>query len=73
MENVEILSTDDKIIITINKDAVDVNFLASLFNRLRVEQLIKKADFDEAILKLSKEIKSGWWEKNKKMFLEESD
>lgn len=73
MENVEILSTDDKIIITINKEAVDVNFLASLFNRLRVEQLIKKADFDEALLKLSKEIKSDWWEKNKKAFLEAGD
>lgn len=73
MENLEILSTDDKIIISIKKEAVDLDFLTALFNRLRVEQLIKKADFDEAVLKLSKEIKSEWWQKNKKTFLEEND
>jgi len=32
-----------------------------------------KADFDKAILKLSKEVKSDWWKKNKKSFLEETD
>ncbi len=72
MEAIEVKSTDDKVIITIDKEAVDIDFLANLLNKFRVEQLIQKANFDEEILKLSKEIKQKWWKRNKNQFLEES-
>ncbi len=73
MQAIEVKSTDDKIIITIDRGAVDIDFLTNLLNKFRVEQLIKKANFDEEILKLSKEIKQDWWQKNKAAFLEESE
>jgi len=64
MEALEMQTMDDKIIITINKKATDSNFLINFFNRLRIEELIKKAEFKSEILKL---------EKNKKKFLEEAE
>lgn len=72
MQAIEVKSTDDKVIITIDKREIDIDFLMKLLNKFRVEQLIKKANFDEEILKLSKEIKQDWWKKNKAKFLEES-
>ncbi|MCH9008863.1 hypothetical protein IIA29_12830 [candidate division KSB1 bacterium] len=69
METIKVKSTDDKIIITIDKSAVNIDFLTNLLNKFRVEQLIHKANFDEQILKLSEEIKQGWWGKNKAEFL----
>ncbi|MFQ5823330.1 MAG: hypothetical protein ACE5JB_04675 [bacterium] len=65
MQAIEVKSTNDKVIITIDKEAVDIDFLTNLLNKFRVEQLIKKANFDEEIIKLSKEIKQDWWKKNK--------
>lgn len=70
MQAIEVKSTDDKVIITIDKKAIDIDFLTHLLNKFRVEQLIEKANFDEEILKLSKEIKRDWWKKNKAEFLE---
>ncbi|MCH7677715.1 hypothetical protein IH879_22580 [candidate division KSB1 bacterium] len=70
MQAIEVKSTDDKIIISIDKKSVDIDFLTNLLNKFRVEHLIKKANFDEEILKLSKSIKQDWWKKNKAEFLE---
>ncbi|MCI0495925.1 hypothetical protein L0Z72_13050, partial [candidate division KSB1 bacterium] len=61
MESLTIRSTENKVIITIDKSSVDDDFLDGLFNRLTTEQLLKKADFDEDVLKLSEEIKKDWW------------
>ena len=63
----------NKPIITIDKSSVDAGFFANLLNRLRVEQLIKKAEFDEGILDLSRKMKKDWLAKNKKRFLEEGE
>ncbi len=63
MEVFEVESKKNKLIITIDKSSVDAAFLSDILNRLRIEQLIKKAEFDEGILEL--------WAKNKKRFLEE--
>jgi hypothetical protein len=73
MESLTIRSTENKVIITIDKSSVDDDFLDGLFNRLTTEQLLKKADFDEDVLKLSDEIKKDWWIKNKNNFIEETD
>jgi hypothetical protein len=71
MEVFEIETKRNKLIITIDKSSVDAVFLANLLNRLRVEQLIKKAEFDEGVLELSRKIKKNWWAKNKKKYLED--
>ncbi len=73
MEVFEVESRENKLIITIDKSSVDKVFLTNLLNRLRIEQLIKKAEFDEGILDLSKKIKKEWWTKNKKKYLEDGE
>jgi hypothetical protein len=70
MEAIEIKSTKDKLIITINRSAVDAKFLSNLLERLRIEQLVQKANFNDDILELSEKIKKDWWKKNKRRFLE---
>lgn len=71
MEALEIKSFDDKIVITISKRSVDPDFVVNLLNYLRIEELIRKADFKKEILQIGKEIQKDWWEKNKERFLEE--
>lgn len=71
MEGFNISSSDTQIIITIDRSLVDINFVNNLVARLRVEQLIKKANFAEEILNVADEIKKEWWEKNKKSYLED--
>jgi hypothetical protein len=66
MEVFEIKTTKDKLIITVDRSAVDVRFLTNLVKRLRVEQLIRKANFDDDILELAERIKKDWWKKIKK-------
>ena len=70
MEVFEVESKNDKLIITIDKSSVDTAFLSDILKRLRIEQLIIKAEFDEDILELSETIKRDWWAKNKETFLE---
>lgn len=69
MEVFEIEAKKNKLIITIDKSSVDSIFFSNLLKRLRTEQLIKKAAFDEGILDLSQKIKKDWWVKNKKDYL----
>ena len=73
MEAIEIKPMDDRIIISIDKDAADSDFLMNLFDRLRTEELIKKAEFNPKILELSQEIKKNWWKRNREKFLEEPE
>lgn len=70
MEVFEIEAKKNKLIITIDKSSVDSVFFANLLKRLRIEQLIQKAEFDEGILELSRKIKKEWWVKNKKYYME---
>jgi len=63
MDVFEIKSTKDKLIITVDRSSVDAEFLTNFLNRLRAEQLIRKAKFDNKILQLSKTIKRNWWKK----------
>ncbi|MCG8606013.1 hypothetical protein MJD09_13605 [bacterium] len=56
MQAIEVKSTD-KVIITIEKKSVDVDYLTNLLNEFRVEHLITKANFDHEMLKLSTETK----------------
>ncbi len=70
MEAIKIDTTEDKFIITIDKDSVDADFIYALLDRYRIEQLIKKAEFDEEkLMMLAKEIKVDGWEKNKDKIL----
>lgn len=69
MPTINLQTTDDKFLISIDKDSVDKEFLLNLIEKIRLESLICKADFDESIEDLSEEIKADWWKKNKSKFI----
>ena len=69
MEAVEVTSLKDRLVISIDKSLVSKEYLLNLLNRLYLEDLSKKADFDEKVLEISEEIKSNWWKENKDRFL----
>ena len=69
MEAVEVTSLKDRLVISIDKSLVSKEYLLNLLNRLYLEDLAKKADFDEKVLEISEEIKSNWWKENKDRFL----
>lgn len=70
MQVFDVQSKEDKIIITIDRSSVAINFLESFLDRLRVEQIVQKAEFSEDILVEAENIKHEWWRKNKDSFLE---
>jgi len=70
MSQVEIKTLKDKWIITVDKSVTDVETIDSFLKKLKIEELTRKADFDEEkLMQISDEIKKDWWDKNKKEFL----
>ncbi len=69
MQAIDIQTTDDKFLISIDKNLVDKEFLFDLIEKIRLESLIRKVDFDESIEDLGEEIKADWWKKNKDRFI----
>lgn len=70
MEAVEVTSLKDRVVISVDKSVVSKEYLLNLLERLQLENLAKKADFDEEVLEISEEIKRNWWEENKDQFLD---
>jgi hypothetical protein len=60
MQAIDLQTTNDKFLISIDKNLVDKEFL--------LEYLVRKADFDESIEDLGEEIKADWWKQNKDRF-----
>ena len=69
MQAIDLQTTDDRFLISIDKSLVDKEFLLDLVEKIRLEYLIRKADFDESIEDLGEEIKADWWQKNKDRFI----
>jgi hypothetical protein len=69
MEAIQIKSTNGELTIKVDKSRIDLDIILDFLERLRVEFLAQKIDFDEKILKISDEIKENWWSKNKDRFL----
>jgi hypothetical protein len=69
MQVIDLQTTDDKFLISIDKNSIDKEFLLELIEKIRLESLIRKADFDESIEDLGEEIKADWWRKNKSKFI----
>jgi TATA-binding protein-associated factor Taf7 len=66
-------TTSNSFLITIDKKYIEQDVIFRLMNRIRLEYLVKTVDFDENIEILAEEIKSGWWENNKKRLLTKKD
>ena len=69
MEPITLEKKDHKFHLTIDDSIVDRESLVQFIERLRFEYLIRKANFDDSIEELGEEIKSKWWEENKKRLL----
>jgi hypothetical protein len=69
MQAIDLQTTNDKFLISIDKNLVDKEFLLNLIEKIRLEYLVRKVDFDESIEDLGEEIKADWWQKNKDKFI----
>lgn len=71
MNAINIQNQPDRYIISIDKKGVSQEFMLALLERLQVEQLAQKVDFDKSILTLGEEINANWWHQNKDRFIKE--
>jgi hypothetical protein len=69
MEGINIQSTEKRYVISIDKNAVDKDFLFDLLERLSIENLAQKVNMDDSIIDLGEDIKKEWWQNNKDRFL----
>lgn len=69
MEAISVESGKDKWLITVDANALDKDFVISLVEKLRLEYLAQKTNFDEEIESFGEEIKTDWWNKNKDRLL----
>jgi len=69
MKAINLESNNSAYLLSIDKNAIDKEVLVELIERIRLEYLVKKADFDEDIETLGEEIKENWWSKNKQRLL----
>lgn len=64
MDAVTLETQNDRFLISIDRQYVDQEFLIKFIERIKLEHLVHKVDFDESIEELGKKIKADWWAKN---------
>jgi len=69
MNTIAVKSSRDKIVVTFDKTETNMSILLKFLERLEIEQNAEKINFSRDILKIADEIKSTWWQANKKRFL----
>ena len=62
-------SVGNQVVITVDLSFMNIESLNRLFERLRIEQLIQKADFSDEITEIGTEIKQSWWQRNRERYL----
>ena len=72
MNAIEVQTSLDRYIISIDKSLMDKDILFSFLERLKLEELARKVNFDESILEIGEEINVNWWKKNKSRFIPEA-
>ena len=71
MTTIQLDTQPDKYLISIDRSAIDRQWLVQLIERLRMEELAAQFDFGEDVEALGEQIKADWWEKNKSRFIHE--
>ena len=71
MENIVIKSNKDELVLKLNRQFFNSNYLIALVKRIQMEEIAQKSEFDPAILDLANEINQSWWEKNGDDFLKD--
>ena len=56
-------------VIRLNRSGFNDNYLLSMIRRLHLEELAKKANFNDDILEIAEDIDQKWWNKNGEEFL----
>ncbi len=69
MTNFSIQCVENHAVIKVNLSFIDIESLNRLFERLRLEELIQKADFSDEVMEIGREIKQSWWQKNREEYL----
>jgi hypothetical protein len=69
MSALQIENTDRYLKTTLDKETFDEAQIMDLLDYLCTENSVKKAQFDDSILELSKSIKKSWWSKHKDTLL----
>ncbi len=69
MNTIAVKSSKDKIVVTFDKTKSNIDILLKFIDRLDIEEKAKRIEFSKDILKIAEEIKSKWWQANKKRFL----
>jgi len=62
-------SVGNQVVITVDLSFMNIESLNRLFERLRIEELIQKADFSDEITGIGTEIKQSWWQRNREQYL----
>lgn len=70
MQAINVETTADRFLISIDKSIVTKEMLLKLLNQLRLESLAQHADLDESIEDVGEEIKASWWQQNKERLLQ---
>lgn len=69
MQAIDLQTTNDKFLISIDKNLVDKELLLNLIEKIHLESLVRKVNFDESLENLGEEIKVDWWKRNKDRFI----
>ena len=69
MKNIEIKNEGNQMILKLNKEGFDENYLISLVKRLQIEELAQKSEFNSDILSIAEQIDQDWWDENGEEFL----
>lgn len=69
MKNIEIKNEGNQMILKLNKEGFDEDYLISLVKRLQIEELAKKSEFSSDILNIAEQINQDWWDENGEEFL----
>ncbi len=69
MEAISLETTENKVLITVDKNSINPDFVIRLVEQLRMEYLAQKVNFNEDIEKVAENIKSEWWNNNKSRIL----
>ncbi len=69
MNTIALETTADRYIISVDKLAIKKETIDALIDRIRLEYLAEKIDFQDDIEELGEEIKATWWKNNKTRIL----
>ncbi|MEZ5058753.1 MAG: hypothetical protein R2879_17090 [Saprospiraceae bacterium] len=68
MKLINLKTTEDKFLISIDRSAMDKESLMRLIENIQMELLAQEANIDPSVVEIGAEIKSSWWDKNKEEF-----